>query len=202
MCVKHSVTYEASICKHNYIEHGGNSICLLRGWTQTQRKAGTRPESWWRVKVRVPSTWVMYSAESSAPLLVHGLIHDASCPLPFTHSWFASNLNWAILAFFLGSSWCVHLSWPNRLSPFFFFPIILSHPRFVSATKTFPPGSIRSMDLEHISFTIHYSALSWGNICSTLSLLTHFYNNRPPFSLWKIYNKIVSKTVFCFFCFK
>lgn len=83
MCVKHSVTYEDNICEHNYNEHGGNSICLLRGWTQL-RKAGTRPESWWRVNVRVPSTWVMYLAESSALLSVPSLIPDASCPLPFT----------------------------------------------------------------------------------------------------------------------
>lgn len=107
--------------------------------------------------VRVPSTWVMYLAESSAPLSVHGLIHDASCPLPFTHFWFASNLNWAILTFFLVSDLCVHLSQPSWLSPFFFsFPTILSHPRFVSVTQTFPPGSIRTMNLEHIFLIIHY----------------------------------------------
>lgn len=138
MCVKHFVTYEANICKHNCIGHGGNSICLLRGWTQTQRKDGTHPESWLRVKVRVPSTWVMYSDESSAPLSVHGLIHDASWPLPFTHSWFSSNLNWAILTFILVSDLCVHLSCLSQLCPFFFsFPTILLHPRFAGLFPRF-----------------------------------------------------------------
>lgn len=155
MCVKHSVTYEANICEHNYIEHGGNSICLLRGRTQL-RKAGTRPESWWRVNVRVPSTWVMYLAESSALLSVPGLIRGCIMPSSF-HSLFACSLNWAIQTFILVSFLCVHLSQPRWLSCFFFsFPTILSHPRFVSVTQTLPPGSIRSMGMEHICLIIHY----------------------------------------------
>lgn len=44
--------------------------------------------------------------------------------------------------------------------------------------------------------------LSWGNICSKLTWLTHFFNNTPSLSVWKNYNECVSKTAFCFFCSK
>lgn len=45
-------------------------------------------------------------------------------------------------------------------------------------------------------------SLSWGNICSKLTWLTHFFNNIPSLSVWKNFNEYVSKTVFCFFCSK
>lgn len=41
----------------------------------------------------------MYSAESFTPLSVHGFIHNASCPLPFTHLQSAPNLNCLILIY-------------------------------------------------------------------------------------------------------
>lgn len=133
------VTYEDNICKYNCIEHGGNSICLLRGQTRLREKLGLAQN-------RGEESMSEFPAPESCTELSHQhlcqCIHNASCPLPFTHSWFASNLNGVILTFILVSDLCVHLSQPSWFSPFISsFPTILSHPRFVSVSLTFPPGS-------------------------------------------------------------
>lgn len=190
--MKDSMKYGANICKYNCTDCSGSSACLLRGY-MTQRKAGTCPGPWWGDSVRVPSTWVMmYLAESSTPLSVHGFIHSASCLLPFTNSWFALNLNWAILAFFFFfcSVSCMCIFPSNLQFPYVWsFLIILSHPGLCQQL----PGSVRNVNLE---LSLHIPCLGdegqhcpWFVLCPQMVTLCFplFKSNKnfPNFSSWQ-----------------